>query len=185
MRHRAPYHGGDALVLFAQLRNQLRHEPGNLDGVRPLVHDRPRPLVANVDGARPPAARQLAQVVLHHHVVQAPDQRRVVLEVRIVRQLQDERHGVAVSPDGRPYTFGGVQRVAAAHGRHGVVQRDVQPFDAVGRLNCAGGRDTPQQPGPAPLLGDLAAQRVAQLVHACADVRFLLVERRRVEKHVE
>ena len=106
-------------------------------------------------------------------------------KVRIVRELQDKGHGLAVALDRRPHVLGRVQRLPAAHGRHGVVQRYVQPFDAVGALDRPGGRHPPQQSGPAPLLGNLAAQRQAQLVHASADIRFLLVKRRHVEKHVE
>ena len=185
MRHGRPHHRRLSVIRLAKLGNELVHQIGNIQRVRGLIHDRPRLLVVHVDGSGPPAARTAAQVVVRNHEVQALQQRGVVAKGRIVRQLQDEGHGVPVTLNGAPDPGRRVQRVAAAHGRDGVVQGDVKALDAVGALDGPGGRDTPQQPAPAPFAGDLVPQREAKTVQLGTDGKLLFVKRRCFEQHVE
>jgi hypothetical protein len=75
--------------------------------------------------------------------------------MRVIRQLQNVRHGVPVSHDGPPGLILRIERRLACDSRDGIVERHVVALNAVGTPDGTSEHHASQKSDPAVLLGQL------------------------------
>ncbi len=130
-----------------------------------------------------PATWALVDGVLEHHEVEAANQGLVEAEVRIIGELKDIGHSVAIAHDrepGLPLSVGGL---LTSHRSHSVTQGHVVPLDAVRSANGASEGDPPEEAHPSAVLWKLMAQAFPNTVYLPDHVQLVRTEFGAVEEH--